>query len=176
MFATGVAMAVIASAGVYASVNSTVAIGNPASSATALVTATRQLQTTVTAPTNVVHVFAKISSSCGVVYAPPAGKAIVVTQITYDLGTGTQGNEYYAELGAADCSGNYDIADTVQGYETETRTYPSGLPMPSIGIVGGGTGGSGNFVYVTGYLIPATQLPPEPPQFLGRIKRIARGE
>lgn len=84
--------------GVYAAATSVVSIGNPNNNATAVVTPTHQLQTALTAPSNVVHAFVFIPSGCSTLYTPPTGKAIMVTQITYDLGNGTQGTENFAEL------------------------------------------------------------------------------
>src|SRR4051812_28442421 len=78
-------MAVIASTGLYAAATSVVSIGNTTGNATAVVTGSHQLQTALTAPNNVVHAVATVSSGCLTVYTPPAGKAIVVTQVTYNL-------------------------------------------------------------------------------------------
>jgi hypothetical protein len=175
IFATGIGMAIIGS-GAYAVSNSIVAIGNPGNTTTAVVTPTHQLQTVMAAPANVIHAAAAIGDACTTVYTPPPGKAIVVTQITYDIGSGTAtpATDYFATLyGDVDCMNGYDVADTYQGFETETRTYPTGLPMPSIYVVGSQASDS-TLIIVTGYLIPATQLPPEPPQYHGRIKGMVR--
>jgi hypothetical protein len=162
IFASAVAVAIIGS-GAYAVSNSIVAIGNPGNTTTAVVTPTHQLQTVMIAPANMVHaVVAASPGVCHVVYAPPAGKAIVVTQITYDLGTGTSG-ESRAALTDAACDTAYDYVDTSQAYETQTRTFPTGLPMPGVGLsVFVGT--TPVTVAVTGYLIPASQLPQEVPK------------
>lgn len=158
IFASAVAMAVIAPA-VYAAANSIVAIGNQSGTTTAFVTPTRQLQTVTTAPTNIVQRFSGANAGqCAPVYTPPSGKAIVVTQITYKLGTGTQGAESYGLLTDAGCNNVYDLADTIDAHETQSHSFPTGRPMPSIAL--DNYVGSGAIqITVTGYLIPASQLP-----------------
>jgi hypothetical protein len=170
IFASAVAMAIIAPV-VYAA-TSVVVIGNANGAATALVTRTHQLQTVTTAPTNVVNAVGVTGPGCETVYTPPSGKAIMVTQVTYDLGTGNAGTEAYGVLTDAS-SAVRDFADTEQGFESESRTFPTGLAMSGVGICSN-IGNSEVIVAVSGYLIPATQLPPEPPQYHGRIKGMAR--
>jgi hypothetical protein len=173
IFASAVAMAIIAPA-VYATATSVVTIGNQNSSATALVTATRQLQTVTTAPTNVVvAIGGAAANDCVPIYTPAAGKAIVVTQVTYDVGDGTQTHESYGVLKDANCNHSYDLVDSVQAYETQSHTFPTGMPMPGVAI-SNQYGAASVIVAVSGYLIPATQLPPEPPQLHGRIKGMVR--
>jgi hypothetical protein len=48
-------------------------------------------------------------------------------------------------------------ADTTLAAETETRSFPIGLPMPSVGI--SSRIGHSALVYITGYLIAASQRP-----------------
>jgi hypothetical protein len=158
-----VTAAVVAPTAVYAAATSTVAIGNANGAATATVTGNHQLLTTTVAPKDVVHAVGSASNSCAAVYVPPAGKAIVLTSVTYDMFNNTAGNQNFAVLtglaGAA-CTGPYDVVDTDLVNESETRIFPIGLPMPSVGIqASGGT----VQVYLTGYLIPASQLPAAPP-------------
>jgi hypothetical protein len=166
-----IAAAVIAPMAVNAASTSTVSIGNPTGNGTALVTPTHQLQTVTTPPNNEVRAIGAIpSASCQPIYVPPAGKAIVVTQITYDMGTGVQGQESYGVLEPADCNDNtYDFADTVQGYEAQSHTFPTGMPMPSVGFRYE-IGSNAVLVAISGYLIPATQLPPAPMPPAGPMK------
>lgn len=168
-FAAAVAAAAIVPVSAHAAGPSTVVIGNPNNNSTAVVTQTHQLQTTIIAPKDVLHFAVGIApGTCGPVYTPPTGKAIVVTQITYDLGSGAQGTESYGELATSGCSAIYDIGDTVQAYEAQSHTFPTGLPMPSVYINNGSS--VPILVTLTGYLIPATQLPEEGPQAAGPIK------
>ncbi|MBV9871760.1 MAG: hypothetical protein JO214_14160 [Frankiaceae bacterium] len=159
IFASVVAAAIIAPAGVYAAASQTVAIGNAANSATATVNSIGQLQTNPTGPKNIVHFSGTVfSGACGPLYQPPAGKGIVLTEVSVDIGTGAPGAESYGGLTDASCQGPYDIFDTIGGYEIQSRTYPVGLPMAGVGynnLVGNG------YVFVTGvgYLIPAAQVP-----------------
>jgi hypothetical protein len=156
--ATGlVAAAIIAPTVVYAAATSTVAIGTPTNTNTVGITATHQLLTAMVSPSSVVRTgIATSALSCTRTYLPPAGKAIVVTEVTYRVGTGTEGNDSWAELADEGCNNTYDIAETVRAYDSQTRTFPTGLPMASISIRSGpGTA----IVFITGYLIPASSLP-----------------
>jgi hypothetical protein len=104
IFASAVAVAIIAP-GVYAATSSIVAIGNTSNDVTAYVVGgTHQLQTVTTSPRNMVHAVTNVISGCKTVYTPPAGKAIVVTQVTYSLGSGTPGTENFGGLFGPGCS------------------------------------------------------------------------
>ena len=173
IFATGVAVALIASPSIYAAATSVVSLGNPTGNATAAVVAgTHQLQTVTTGPTNLVAAAGSaLPGNCTAVYIPPPGKAIVVTQITYDFGTGTQGTESSGGMEDASCNGHvYDFVDTIQAYETQAHTFPTGLPLAGVGIYNSSFGSAPIAVSLTGYLIPATQLPPNTPQSRTLIK------
>jgi hypothetical protein len=164
IFAGIVTAAIIAPIGVYAAATSTTAIGNISNATTATVTSQHQLLTSQIAPNNVVHVFVGFGGDfCTSVYTPPAGKAIVVTEVNWDIGSGTAGTEAYAELATSDCAQYYDIADTTQGFDDPRFTYTTGLPLPSVG-VRNGTTAYGGVVEITGYLVPASHLPASTPQ------------
>src|SRR5579875_2733170 len=124
IFASVVTVSLIgAPAAVYAASTSTVSIGNPTGTTTANVDPEKQLLSNAASPSNVVDVLGEADpDSCETVYTPPAGKAIVVTHVTYDLGTGTAGQDMPGSLTDANCGGFYDLVDTTQPYETETRT------------------------------------------------------
>ena len=173
IFASAVAVALIASPTIYAATSSIVAIGNTTGNTTAFVTpGTRQLQTVTTAPSNLVHAVKGVNGGCTPVYTPPAGKAIVVTQVTFSLGSATQGVENFGGVFGPGCSAAtiFDQVDTVQAYESESRTYPTGVPVA--GVAATSYGGYIS-VFVSGYLIPATQLPAEPAQVGGALKALA---
>ncbi len=157
IFTTAVTVAVSAPTAVYAAASSVVAIGDTTSTRTASVTTQHQLLTTPIAPRQVIHGSGGYAyNSCLSVYTPPAGKAVVVTSVTYDIGSGTAGTDAFGYLTDATCSSNYDVAETTQGFETQQHAFPTGLPMPSLGVY------SFNgyiAVWFTGYLIPASQLP-----------------
>ena len=173
IFASAVAVAIIAP-GVYAASSSIVSIGNPNNNATALVTTgTRQLQTVTTAPGNLVHTWKGVpNGGCTPVYTPPAGKAIVVTQVTFSAGSGAQGSENFGGVFGPGCSSGsqFDMFDTVQAYESESRTYPTGVPLAGVAAF---SSGGYSWVFVSGYLIPAANLPPEAPQVSGPSKVLA---
>jgi hypothetical protein len=154
-----VAAAVIAPVAVYSAATSTVAIGTTSNSTTANITGSHQLLTTTVAPNSVIHLFASATGGgqCTPYYTPPAGKAIMVTSVTYDLGNGTAGDDEWAELRTVNCGASYDIGDTTQGFEAQQHTWPTGLPMPSIGFYVGSDEGA--TIAVTGYLIPVGALP-----------------
>lgn len=148
--------AVIAPAGVYAASTTKVKLVGPKVAAS--VTDQHQLLTTTIAPSHVVRaVTVSIASGCKAVYTPPKHKAIVVTSVIYNFGSGTAGVEHFGGLTTASCNTIYDQIDGVQAYDTLQHTFPSGLPMPSVGITNSGAGDITVFVY--GYLIDATALP-----------------
>lgn len=81
-----------------------------------------------------------------------------MTAVVYNFGSGTDGTENYGGLATSNCSGAiYDQIDTEQAYETLEHTYPTGLPMPSVGITNNGSGII--TVFITGYLVNASQVP-----------------
>ncbi len=182
IFTTAVTVAVIAPTAVYAAASSVVAIGDTTSTRTVAVTTQNQLLTTPIAPRQVIHGYFSSGGGCAAVYWPPAGKAVVVTSVTYDLGSGTAGTDVYGYLTSAGCTGLYDIADTTQAFETQQHAFSTGLPMPSIGV----KSYSGYCaVWFTGYLIPASQLPttatthtpmPAHPMHRHPVTRRRRGE
>jgi hypothetical protein len=106
------------------------------------------------------------------VYTPPAGKAIVVTQVTYDLDSGTEGTESYVALhGTGDCSDTEaDFGDSIHAEDAQSRTFPTGLPMSAVAMTAGGVGYA--ITNISGYLIPASQVP-EPP--VSRLRRGLKG-
>lgn len=159
IFAGLVSAAVIAPTAVYAAVNSTVAIGTKSNTVTANVTPNRQLLTATVATRSVVRgsLFSDVSGQCGSTYTPPAGKAIVLSQVTYGLGSGTDGVPRLAILMTADCGAGYDTAETSLARETQSHVFPIGLPMPSVRVYN--NGGQHIQVSFTGYLIPVSELP-----------------
>jgi hypothetical protein len=159
-----VCAAVIAPATVYAAAAAKVALTNPSGTIAVGVTAQNQLLTTDTYPSRVVRALKVMNGAgCIGVYTPPAGKAIVVTSVVYNYGTGFEGDEEFS--GLVDHCGIgatvYDQIDAVKKYDTIQHTFPTGVPMPSIAVTnGGGDGPAGSVtVFVYGYLIDATALP-----------------
>ena len=55
----------------------------------------------------------------------------------------------------------YDQFDTTRKFDNIQRTFPTGVPMPSIAVtnIGGGGPAGAVSVFIYGYLIPATSLP-----------------
>ncbi len=157
IFTTAVTVAVIAPTAVYAAATSMVAIGDTTSTRTVSVTTQHQLLTTPIAPRQVVHFGGGAVTSCTTVYTPPAGKAVVVTSLTYEIGSGTAGDNAYGYLTDPGCTNNYDVIDTNEAYETQQRTFPTGLPLSGVAIYR--ITSSYFVIYGTGYLIPASQLP-----------------
>ena len=150
--------AVLAPASVYAATLTKTLIAGPGGTNVASVTSQHQLLTTPIGPAQVVRAVKTWSAGCTSVYAPPAGKAIVVTSVVYNYGTGVEGNEEYS--GLLDHCGIggtvYDQIDGVKKYDTLQHTFPTGVPMPSIAL--SNVGGTVT-VFVYGYLIPASSLP-----------------
>jgi hypothetical protein len=93
----------------------------------------------------------------------------MVTQITYNYGSGVEGNENFGALfdGACTAARIVDQIDEIHKFGSLTRTYPSGLPMSA---VYADSFGGDITVFVNGYLIPATALPPAPRQVSDRTK------
>jgi hypothetical protein len=160
LFCGIVAAALIAPAGVYAAVNSRVAIGNVNNPSTAFVTGQRQLLSTMVAPRNIVRFERDVSGQgCSTLYTPPSGKALLLTNVTFFTGTGSAGGEKFTILTNKGCSHDYDAFETAAAWETQQHTYPAGLPVDSLSV------NHSNYtaLYVTGYLIPASALPPNVP-------------
>jgi hypothetical protein len=151
--------AVIAPASVYAASMTRVALAGLHGTNAADVTAQHQLLTTPISSSRVVRITGgSLTPVCNTIYTPPAHKAIVVTSVTYTFGSGTAGQEQYGGLGPGNCSKIWDQIDTVQAFDTIQHTFPSGLPMPSIGLTNNSTHLIN--VFILGYLIDATALPP----------------
>lgn len=157
LFCEIVVAALIAPAGVYAAVNSRVAIGNLNDDVTANVTQQHQLLTTVIAPANLLTIGGSVTTNaCKVIYRPPAGKALMLMNLTISLGTGTAGHEAKALVSDNFCILSYDFVDTSQAHDTEQRVYPAGLPLPALALE---SAGSPAFIAAVGYLIPASSVP-----------------
>jgi hypothetical protein len=161
LFCGIVTAALIAPAGVYAAVNSKVAIGNVGSSTTtATVDAEHQLLTTMVDPRRMIRLYGSFNgTACHTLYTPPRGRALMITNLTFEVGSGVAGNTQAAWLENRDCNHVYDQADTTQAFETQQRTYPAGLPVDGVGLITTNSVA----VEVVGYLIPASQLPPSIP-------------
>jgi hypothetical protein len=149
--------AVIAPASVYAAAVAKTQLVGSTQSHVAGVTAQGQLLATAISPSHVVRIGSGSLSGCASIYTPPAGKAIVVTSVTYTAGSGTAGVEYFGGLGPASCTAIYDQIDGVAKFDTIQHTFPSGLPMSQISLTNNGAGLIN--VFIVGYLIDATSLP-----------------
>jgi len=159
-----VTAAMIAPAGVYAAVNSHVAIGNIGNATTATVTTQHQLLTAVVPPSEILR-FNGQANANGVIYTPPKGKALMLTNVTFEL-AGTAGHLSYVYLiNNTAPFVTYDGGETTQAHATEQHTYPTGLPVPLLRVVY--SPGSGT-LWAEGYLIPDTQLPANVPS-LGKV-------
>ena len=168
IFATAVTVAGITAPSVYAAATSTVAIGNTANSKTATVTSSGQLLTVTVDPKSMVRGTGYLSSSqnCWSVYTPPAGKALVVTSVTYTVAYATEGVNNSMYLTNANCSAFYDVAYSDHATDTMFHPFPTGLPLASLGVYVLPSYGENteNDVAFTGYLGPATSLPTATPQ------------
>jgi hypothetical protein len=157
IFAGLVCAAVIAPITVYAASVSKVAIGSTTNANVASVTAQQQLLTTVIGPSRVVRADTVAHSGCTTVYTPPAGKAIVVTSVVYNYGSGTAGGENFGGLFSAGCDVIYDQIDQTEKFGSIQHTFPTGLPMNGVAAT---NDGGPITVFIVGYLIDASALPP----------------
>lgn len=148
--------AVIAPVSVYAASLTKVLVAGPGGTNVANVTAQHQLLTAQISPSQVVRAVKVVHSGCTSVYTPPAGKAIVVTSVVYNFGSGTPGVENFGGLFSASCATIYDQIDGVQAFDTIQHTWPTGLPMSSVAMT---ASGGDITVFVYGYLISAASLP-----------------
>jgi len=121
LFCAIVTAALITPAGVYAAVNSHVATGNVGNATTATVNAEHQLLTTTVDPTDIVRVFANVTGAgCHKFYTPPAGKALVLANVTFTFASGIADTE----LADGSCTHFYDEAATTQTVATERTRIP----------------------------------------------------
>jgi len=169
-----VCAAVIAPTTVYAASIARFALVSPSGKYAAGITAQRQLLTTPIGPAQVIRISGGSFSGCKTIYTPPALKAIVVSSVVYTFGSGTAGTEHFGGLGPAGCTPIYDQIDGVDKFATIQHTYPTGLPMKSIALSNSGAGLIN--VFVVGYLIDATWLPPAAPaNAVGAVKAASPG-
>jgi hypothetical protein len=157
LFCAIVTAALIMPAGVYAAVNSHVAIGNVGDATTAAVDDEHQLLTTMVGPRSIVRFRGNTKGpGCQTLYTPPAGKALMLTNVTFDIGSGHAGQDSYAFLLDRGCKKVFDVADTAQVIESQQHTYPTGLPVDSVTVAGPDNTA---LIIADGYLIPSAQLP-----------------
>jgi hypothetical protein len=157
IFAGLVSAAVIAPATVYAATITKVALVG-SDGTTAGVTPQHQLLTVPIGPSKVVHAVKVVHSGCTVVYSPPAGKAIVVTSVVYNFGSGTQGTEVFGGMFGPGCTAanQVDQIDQIDKFGSVEHTFPTGVPLANVSFT---SSGSDLAVFVVGYLIDATSLP-----------------
>lgn len=168
-----VSAAVIAPVSVQAVAPSQTALVQPGTGTpVSRITAQRQLMTTQVSPEMVVHAASVTPSNqgCKTVYTPPAGKALMVTSVVYDYGSGTNGVENYGGLFDLGCVHIYDQIDGVQAYDTISRNFPSGIPMNGVAMT---SSGGSITVFVYGYLIASSQLPSAAVQGSPRVKALS---
>jgi hypothetical protein len=151
-----VCAAIVAPTAGYAASITKVLVVGPGGTNTATVTPQHQVLTAPVAASQVVNVVKVVHSGCTSVYTPPTGKAIVVTSVVYNFGTGTPGSEAFGGLFNAGCNRIYDQIDGVQAFDTLQHTWPTGLPMNAVAAT---SSGSDITVFVTGYLIGSGSLP-----------------
>jgi len=179
IFAATALLVVALPTGVYAAAKiSAVHIEDGAGTTLAAVDPEGQLLSASTSPANTVHVFTTGAGStvgCHAIYTPPAGEALVVTSLTYDLGSGTAGTEVWGFLYSSSTCATFpvDSADTTQGYDTFQHTFPTGLPVSSLGYYNE-KASSSTYVGVTGYLIPASQVPSATPASKTDISKLSK--
>ena len=106
-------------------------IGNTTGNTTAtVIPGTHQLETATTAPNNMVRTMVAISPhQCSAVYIPPAGKAIVVTEITYDLGNGS--TRYSCKVWRSDKPepSAWTLEADIPHWTGETGTHPGSVVL-----------------------------------------------
>lgn len=151
--------AAVAPASVYAATLTKTLIAGPGGTNVASVTGQHQLLTTQIAPAQVIRAVKSLNTAgCTSVYTPPTSKAVVVTSVVFNYGTGIEGSEQFG--GLVDRCGVgatvYDQFDGVEKFGTMQHSFPTGVPMPSIALTNSGASVT---VFVYGYLIPVTALP-----------------
>ena len=150
--------AAIAPGSVYAATLTKTLIAGPGGTNVASVTGQHQLLTVPIAPAQVMHANKNVNGPCTAVYTPPAHKAIVVTSVVYNYGSGIEGNENFGGLFSGPCTAGtlVDQIDQVDKFGSVQHTWPTGLPMAAV--YGNSAGGTIS-IFVVGYLIPASALP-----------------
>jgi hypothetical protein len=152
-----VCAAVVAPATVYAATITQVALVDKGGTG-ASITPQHQLLTIPIGPSRVVHAAKVAHSGCTLVYSPPAGKAIVVTSVVYNFGSGTEGTEVFGGLFGPGCSAatQVDQIDQTDKFGSIQHTFPTGVPLANVSVT---SSGNDIAVFVVGYLIDATSLP-----------------
>lgn len=115
-------------------------------------------------PSNLVRAFLIFGNGCnqaGSTYAVPAGKALIITSVTFYIAKidGAQngaGGSLWSNTG---CTNVVALGVTSQYETTLNQDFETGLPIPAGSVLAtNGSNGTGN-ILVSGYLIPASTLP-----------------
>ncbi|MBV9484528.1 MAG: hypothetical protein JO246_00560 [Frankiaceae bacterium] len=156
----GIGALVVALSGTaYAATATVVAIQGGGGTNLAKVTNSGQLLAVPAVPTNLFNVFLYGGGSCTPSYMPPAGKALVITAVTFFNHPATSPGEL--DLYSGDCA-QFLTAAVSPTDQSSTQSFPSGL------VVRGGQGltlatvtDNGSAV-VSGYFVPASTVPAAP--------------
>jgi hypothetical protein len=122
-----------------------------------------QVKVALASPADAVVVVGTPHCPAGEVYNVPAGKALVITSVTFLNLAVTSGTPHTLELVtgpvATPCFRIVAIAGATQGVETHTQAFNPGIPVPAgdaLGISGSNDDGD---VLIYGYLVPAAAVP-----------------
>jgi hypothetical protein len=115
-----------------------------------------QLLAAETNPRNAVAVFGSIGTTCTAFYQVPAGKALVIKSVTFDV---SAANTAVALYKVGNCAGN-PIAITRQSTaSTENQLLGAGVAVASGKSLAGQAFNSNSGLIVYGYLVPAALVP-----------------
>ena len=118
----------------YANSSSTVSVGNANNNATAAVAGTHQLETTLAAPNNVVLTSTGIAAHSAGRCTPRRRARRSFSRRSPTIWAPARREPSFALLANAACGAVYDYADTVQAYEAQSHTFPTGLPITDVSV------------------------------------------
>jgi hypothetical protein len=161
----GFALAALLLPSVATAATSLVTIANATHSHKAGVTGASQLLVAKANPSSAVVVFGFTSCASGGIYKVPAGKALIITGVSFHNGGANPATyndlDLYVGHASTPCSGAKFVAASLrtEQYGNEYQAYDPGIPVPAgsaLGLTGFNETGS---VHVYGYLVPASTVP-----------------
>ena len=161
-----VAAAMVVPGAAYATATLTQIVGTNGTTV-AQVSKAKQLYTTPSDPNTAVSFqnsyAGNTTSSCLTLATPPTGKALVITDIRYNVSAGDSSDLLYV-TNTSGCGAGGAVIEAVLTAGNGEYTFPAGLPVHATSAlsfhVANSSGSQDNVaVYADGYTVPSTVLP-----------------